>query len=171
MKINNKYIIMITSIIAIILIFVCCILLVDSSKKYRWKISLQSISKNNLLSSKDAIEVNKPISSSTAITFNVKLLPKTKIVYDVVIQNTGTIDASFDNISGIETINGIAPKEITYKVEKLDGINGDIYNGNNELQKEIGKNYFRVTIENSSNDPKPLEKKGTINFEYIQREE
>ena len=157
-------------IITILLIILCYFIILKKEKKYIWNINLETISKNNNLTSKNATEINTPIVSSSAVTFDVELPYKSRMVYDIIVQNTGSIDASFDQISGIDILNSNS-KGITYKVDKLDEANGDIYTGNNNLNKNGGKNYFRVTIENNSTDQKTVRKKGTINIEYIQRED
>lgn len=140
-----------------------------------WNISYSSITKNTTLSTPDAVEVSEPTASGTAATFDVKLpKPGSKMVYDLVVQNTGTIDATFNGISGVEALNAAAPTAITYKVDRLDSANGSIVTGTGDLVNTNGKNYFRVTIEWPSVDGQtvPTEvtsKTGTINLDYVQK--
>lgn len=139
-----------------------------------WDISFLSITKNTTLSTTDAVEVDEPTASGTAATFNVKLpAPGSKMVYDLVVQNTGTIDATFTEISGVDELNKILPTQITYKVDRLDSENGSPVVGTGDLLNTTGKNYFRVTIEwPASSTVVPTDttsKTGTIYLNYEQK--
>ena len=139
-----------------------------------WNISFLSITKNTTLSSSDAVEEDTPTASGTAATFNVTLpRPGSKMVYDLVVQNTGTIDATFSEITGVDELNSAAPSQITYKVDRLDAENGSVVTGTGDLLNTTGKNYFRVTIEwpaASSEVPTGLtSKSGTIYLDYVQK--
>ncbi len=139
-----------------------------------WDISFLSITKNTALSTTDAVEVEEPTASGTAATFNVKLpAPGSKMVYDLVVQNTGTIDATFNEISGVDELNKAAPTQITYKVDRLDSENGSVVQGTGDLLNTTGKNYFRVTIEwPATSTEVPTEttsKTGTIYLNYEQK--
>ena len=139
-----------------------------------WAISFLSIAKNETLSTADAVEVADPTATGTAATFNVKLpKPGSKMVYDLVVQNTGTIDATFQEVTGVDELNKAAPTQITYKVERLDSANGSPVEGTGDLLNTTGKNYFRVTIEwPATSEVVPTEttsKTGTIYLDYVQK--
>ena len=139
-----------------------------------WDISYKSITKNNTLSTTDAVEVDQPTASGTSASFNVTLPnPGSTIVYDLVVQNKGTIDATFDSVSGVDAINAQEPSVIKYKVDRLDSENGSIVVGQGDLLNTTGLNYFRVTISwpsDSTTVPTGVTSKtGTINLEYVQK--
>lgn len=113
----------------------------------KWDISFNSITKNETLSSSTAVEVEAPTASGTAVSFNVQLpQPGTKMVYDLVVQNNGTIDAEFKEITGVSETNAAEPTQIVYTVDRLDSADGSIVTGEGDLLS-TNKNYFRVTIE------------------------
>ena len=140
----------------------------------KWEISFLSIAKNDTLSTIDAVEVDTPTASGTAATFNVKLpQPGSKIVYDLVVQNTGTIDATFKEVTGVTETNNAQPTQITYTVDRLDSADGSVVTGTGDLLNTTGKNYFRVTIEWPENAGMPTtdvtSKTGTIYLDYSQK--
>lgn len=139
-----------------------------------WDISFLSIEKNTTLSSNDAVENSAPTATGTAATFDVTLpKPGSKMVYDIVVQNTGTIDATFKELNGVEELNTAAPQEIKYTAVRLDGENGDVVTGTGDLLNTTGKNYFRVTVEwpQASNTVPTgaVSKTGTIYLDYQQK--
>lgn len=139
-----------------------------------WNIEYASITKNTTLSTADAVENNAPTASGTAATFDVNLpAPGAKIVYDLVVQNTGTIDATFTDVTGIDELNAAEPTAIVYSIDRLDGENGNVVTGSGDLLNSTGKNYFRVTIEwPSASETVPTgttSKTGTINLNYVQK--
>ena len=127
-----------------------------------WNIEFESITKNADLTA-----------SGTAATFNVELAkPGAKMTYDLVVVNNGTIDATFNEITGIDELNTAEPKAITYKAERLDSANGSPVIGSGDLLAK-GKNYFRVTVEwPADSNTVPTEttsKTGTIYLDYVQK--
>ena len=139
-----------------------------------WNISFLSITKNTTLSTSDAVEVDSPTATGTAATFNVTLpAPGSKMVYDIIVQNAGTIDATFKQITGIDELNATEPSAIKYNAVRLDGPNGNIVTGTTDLLNTTGKNYFRVTIEwpsDSTEIPTTITSKtGTIYLDYGQK--
>lgn len=139
-----------------------------------WDISFLSINKNETLSTTDSVENSAPTATGTAATFDVTLpKPGSKMVYDIVVQNTGTIDATFKQLTGLDELNAAAPTEIKYSAVRLDGENGNVVNGTGDLLNTTGKNYFRVTIEwpaNSTTTPAGnVSKTGTIYLDYEQK--
>lgn len=136
-----------------------------------WSIDFTSIEKNTALSSTGVTEVNTPTASGTAITFNVNLSkPGDKMVYDVTVKNSGSIDAVFKQLTGVEEINTQAPLDITYTVQRLD-VNGQVLTGEGDLLSNQN-NYFRITIEwnpNSTAIPEVKSKTGTIYLDYQQK--
>lgn len=140
----------------------------------KWDISFLSIAKNTTLSTADAVEVAQPTASGTAATFNVTLpKPGSKIVYDLVVQNKGTIDATFKEVTGVTEANAAEPTVITYTVDRLDAENGTAVTGEGDLLNTTGKNYFRVTIEWPADAGMPTtattSKTGTIYLDYSQK--
>lgn len=145
-----------------------------STGNAKWDISFLSITKNTTLSSTDAVENSTPTASGTAATFDVTLpKPGSKMVYDLVVQNIGTIDATFNEITGVDEINAQEPTQLTYKVERLDSEDGIAVTGTADLLNTTGKNYFRVTIEwpaGSTQTPTTTTSKtGTIYLDYVQK--
>lgn len=139
-----------------------------------WDISFLSIDKNIELSTTDAIENENPTATGTAATFNVGLpRPGARMVYDIVVQNTGTIDATFKQLTGIEELNAAAPTAIKYSAVRLNGKDGSVVTGTGDLLNTDGKNYFRVTIEwpeSSTEIPTgTTSKTGTIFLDYQQK--
>lgn len=139
-----------------------------------WNISFLSIKKNEVLSTKDSKELSLPETVGTFATFNVELSqPGSRIIYDIVVQNTGTIDASLDTITGINEVNNEEPKNIIYKIDQLNYENGSIATTQLDLPNKTGKNYFRVTVEWPITDiNKPISnasKAGTIFLNYKQK--
>lgn len=140
-----------------------------------WQIEYASITKNVALSTADAEEIEAPTASGTAATFSVKLpKPGSKMVYDLVVENKGSIDATLKEIAGVEALNAAAPTAITYKVDRLDGANGNVTTSTGDLDNTTGKHYFRVTVEWPSVDNQTIptgetSKTGTINLEYVQK--
>ena len=139
-----------------------------------WNISFASITKNDTLSTTDAIENAEPTATGTAATFNVTLpAPGSRMVYDIVVQNTGSIDATFQEITGINELNNSQPTAIVYKADRLDGPSGNVVTGTADLLNTTGKNYFRVTIEwpsTSTQVPTGVTSKtGTIYLDYAQK--
>lgn len=141
----------------------------------KWKIDFASITKNAELSTADAVEAAPASASGTSATFNVKLPnPGSKIVYDLVVQNTGTIDAEFVDVTGIDEVNGAQPTELVYSIDRLDGENGGSAGlAKADLPKTSGKHYFRVTVEwPAGSETVPTEttsKTGTIVLNYQQK--
>lgn len=138
-----------------------------------WNIEFESITKNTTLTTTGATEKALPTASGTAATFNVELAqPGAKIVYDLVVVNNGTIDATFEEITGIDELNAAEPKAITYTAERLNAENGTPVAGTGDLLSQ-GKNYFRVTVEwPSTSEAVPTETKsktGTIYLDYVQK--
>lgn len=142
-----------------------------------WDVSFLSITKNETLSTTDAVENSTPTASGTAATFDVTLpKPGSKMVYDIVVQNTGTIDATFKSITGIEELNAQAPTAITYTATRLDAADGNVISGEGDLLSaaDNNKNYFRVTVEwpvSSTDVPTgTVSKTGTIYLDYQQKQ-
>ncbi len=138
-----------------------------------WNIEFESITKNADLTTAGATEKSLPTASGTAATFNVELAqPGAKMTYDLVVVNNGTIDATFNEITGIDELNTAEPKAITYKAERLDGADGSPVTGSGDLLAK-GKNYFRVTVEwpaDSTTVPtETTSKTGTIYLDYVQK--
>lgn len=129
-----------------------------------WVIQFKSITKNTTLTTSGANEENPPTASGTSATFDVSFdHPGSKIVYDIVVENAGTIDASFVEISGLDTVNEIEPVDIKYTVEKTDA-DVDLLNGLEDT--------YRVTIEWKSDStavPTTTSKTATIHLDYIQK--
>ncbi len=140
----------------------------EKNKSEKWNISFESITKNDELSTEDAIENNGPSATSTAVTFDVTIPnPGSKIVYDLVVQNTGTIDAIFKEVKGITEANQSEPTNIVYKIERLDSKNGKVATGTGNLVNTTGKNYFRLTIEWPNDAPSKTDNTSKINTIYI----
>ena len=129
-----------------------------------WAIQFKSITKNDTLTTNGANEVNPPSASGVSATFDVSLdYPGAKIVYDIVVENAGTIDATFVEISGLDSANTIEPADIEYKVEKTD-LDNDLLSGATDT--------YQVTIEwiqNSETVPTTTSKTATIHLDYIQK--
>lgn len=129
-----------------------------------WLIQFRSITKNDSLSTAGANEQTAPTASGTNVTFDVTFdYPGAKIVYDVVVENAGTIDATFVEVTGVDAANTAEPIQIAYNVEKTDS-DTDLLNGNVDT--------YRVTIEwvsESDSVPTTTSKTATINLNYVQK--
>ena len=121
-----------------------------------WAIAFDSITKNTTLTSATGVtEVSEPVVSGTSATFDVTLSnPGAKIVYDVVVKNSGSIDAA----------NTAEPTQIQYTVEKTDA-DIDLLNGASDT--------YRITIEwpstSTSINTETTSKAATIHFDYEQK--
>ncbi len=143
-----------------------------STEDANWNIEFTSITKNNTLSTAGVAEVSAPTASGTAASFNVSLAkPGEKMVYDVVVKNSGTIDAVFKQMNGVDEINSATPTSITYTVQRLDTDDSVLTGEGDLLNGETHK--FRVTIEwaaSSTETPTTAATKtGTIYFDYQQK--
>lgn len=138
-----------------------------------WNIEFSSITKNTILSTAGATEVSAPTASGTAASFNVSLAkPGEKMVYDIIVKNSGSIDAIFKQMNGVDEINATSPQDITYTVQRLDTDDSIITGEGDLLNGETHK--FRVTIEwSSASSSLPVTtaamKTGTIYFDYQQK--
>lgn len=145
----------------------------SSSGNATWNIDFKSI---NIVESESAdyVENALPNVSGTAASFNVSLnSPGSKVVYELVVQNTGTIDATFNGITGVDTINETEPSYIKWYVERIDPVTGQPVNGEADINKVTGTQTFRVTIEwdksISTKNTSVTQKNGTIYFDYSQK--
>lgn len=138
-----------------------------------WNVEFESITKNATLTTPSAKEIALPTANSTAITFNIELSePGSKITYDLTVVNNGSIDATLNNILGIDELNANVPKEITYEIQKLDNGNSSKITDKEDLLAK-GRNHFRVTIKLDDNanesSTESKVKAGTIYLNYIQK--
>lgn len=138
-----------------------------------WDISFLSIAKNASLTNAFATENSAPTAAGTAATFDVTLsAPGATIVYDLIVQNTGTIDATFQTITGVDEINNNQPTAITYSVDRLNPTDDTVLIGVGDLLHGL-TNKFRVTITWPSTEVNvPTEttsKTGTIYLDYAQK--
>lgn len=138
-----------------------------------WNISFLSITKNTSLTTSTAIENSEPTAVGTAATFDVTLNePGATIVYDLIVQNTGSIDATFVETSGLKEINEDEPTQIEYSIERLNPDNDSILSGSGDLLHGT-TNKFRVTIKwpsTSTSVPSTITSKtGTIYLDYVQK--
>ncbi len=140
---------------------------IDKSKK--WLITIESVNKNNQLSSNDAIEISNPKIIGTSLVVDVEFKnSNSKIVYDIIVKNNGNFDALFKQISGIDELNKSEPKAITYTLERLGDDNSPVTGESTLLVG--GTDQFRLTIENSSNQANnSITKTGVIYFDYEQK--
>lgn len=146
---------------------------VAGSGNATWNIDFKSINIKES-ESKGYIENSVPNVSGTAASFDVSLnYPGAKVVYELVVQNTGTIDAVYKGITGVDTINQAAPTDIKWIVERIDPITGQAVNGEADIEKVTGTQTFRVTIEwdaeSTSISKTATQKSGTIYFDYAQK--
>lgn len=131
-----------------------------------WAIAFDSITKNTALTSAAGVtEVSEPVVSGASATFDVTFdYPGTKVVYDITVKNSGTIDAIYEGVSGVDAANEAAPTEIQYTVEKTDA-DVDLLNG--------GSDTYRVTIEwpstSTTVSKESSSKTATIHFDYAQK--
>lgn len=138
-----------------------------------WNVDFRSI---NIVEdiSNGYTENSLPNVSGTAASFDVSLnYPGSKVVYEIVVQNTGTIDAVYKGITGVDTINNAEPSYIKWYAERIDPVTGQSINGEADIEKLTGTQTFRVTIEwdssSTSQSSNSIQKNGTIYFDYIQK--
>jgi len=138
-----------------------------------WNISFLSITKNATLSTASATEVSTPTASGLAATFDVTVSePGATIVYDIIVQNTGTIDATLSAITGLLEINQAEPTAITYTFNRLNPVTDEILSDTGDLLHGT-TNKFRLTITwpatSTSVPTGTTSKSGTIYLDYVQK--
>ncbi len=138
-----------------------------------WNISFLSITKNASLSTSSAAEVNAPTASGLAATFDVTVSePGATIVYDIIVQNTGTIDATLSAITGLLEINQAEPTAITYTFNRLNPVTDEVVGNTGDLLHGA-TNKFRLTITwpatSTSVPTGTTSKSGTIYLDYVQK--
>ena len=86
-----------------------------------WDVAITSITQT---SATGATEVSAPTFNATSATFDVDLAyPGASATYNVVVTNSGTIDALFTAVGGVTAANANAPTYITYAVSGVtDGV-------------------------------------------------
>lgn len=147
-------------------------LTINGAKKPRWSINTTSLIKDETLSTSGANEIAKPKISGTSFTFNVNFTqPGEKIVYNVTVKNEGTIDAIYEETTGLNETNNTS-SNIIYTIERLDN-NSQTTTGKADLLS--GKtNNFRITIEwsNDNSTAQTINTEttvGTLNLIYDQK--
>lgn len=146
---------------------------VSGSGNATWSIDFKSINIKES-ESNGYVENSLPNVSGTAASFDVSLdYPGAKVVYELVVQNTGTIDAVYKGATGVDTINGAEPTDIKWYVERIDPISGQAVDGEADIEKVTGTQTFRVTIEwdssSTSISKTTTSKNGTIYLDYVQK--
>ena len=94
-------------------------------------------------------------------TFDVDLLyPGASATYIITVQNSGTIDAKLESITGIDTANTSAPTEIKYSINATE----------NEILAKGDSKEYTVTVkwEDSNAIPETKTKSTTITLNYVQ---
>lgn len=137
-----------------------------------WNIDFKSIQLVES-ESKGYTENSNPNAVGTAASFDVSLdAPGSKVVYELEVQNTGTIDATFKGITGVDTINATEPVDIKWTAERIDE-SGNALTGEADIVKNTGVQKFKVTIEWDANstsiNKNTTQKSGTIYLDYAQK--
>lgn len=127
-----------------------------------WDVHISGItpSSNNINNSaKDKIS---PTYTSTSATFNVDLTkPGATAQYTLTVENSGTINAKLDSISGIKEANSIEPTAITYTINAKE---------NDILLSGDTKDYIVTVTWNAdmTEIPENKTKTATITLNYVQ---
>ena len=125
-----------------------------------WDIKITNIAEGTLsgATSKTAAIVS---GDKLSATFDVDLLyPGASATYIITVQNSGTIDAKLESITGIDTANTSAPTEIKYSINATE----------NEILAKGDSKKYTVTVkwEDSNAIPETKTKSTTITLNYVQ---
>jgi hypothetical protein len=94
------------------------------------------------------------------------------MVYDIIVQNTGTIDAALSSVTGVVEINQAEPTAITYTFNRLDPATDQVVSDTGDLLHGT-INKFRLTItwpaSSTSVPTGTTSKSGTIYLDYVQK--
>ena len=127
-----------------------------------WDIKISNIAEGTVTgatSKKVAVVSGDKLSA----TFDVNLEhPGATATYIVTVENAGTINATLESITGIDTANAANPTDVVFDINAND---------NDVLNSGSTKDYT-VTIkwlENSENIPDTKEKTATITLNYVQK--
>lgn len=125
-----------------------------------WNVRIASIKEGTLNGaiSKTAAVVN---GDKLSASFDVNLqYPGSSATYIVTVENVGTINATLESITGIETANALEPTEITYSINAVE---------NDRLDSGATKEYIVTVTWNDSNTiPTTTTKSATITLNYVQ---
>lgn len=131
-----------------------------------WSVGFLSIEKDLANTSTSGVteSINFVVGETTA-DFDVTLdYPGTEVTYIVTIKNSGTIDATFDIITGVDEVNAIAPTALVYTVTKTDPSDDLLSNGTNTFTVNVEWPASETTVDTTN-----ISKTATINFDYIQK--
>lgn len=128
----------------------------------QWDVHIKSIAASTNNASTGAIDAVSPSFTSTSATFNVNLAyPGASASYIITVENSGSISAILQEVTGLEGVNATEPTGIKYEInaKKNDSLNaGDT------------KDYIvKVTWDASATQiPETKTKTATITLNYIQ---
>ncbi len=126
-----------------------------------WKIMFTDIKEGKM---NGAESKTSPSYTSTTATFDVNLLyPGASAQYVITVANQGSINAKLTSVDGIESVNKVAPKDITYSIDaKKD----------DTLASGATKDYIVTVTWNadSTEIPETKSKTATITLNYEQAE-
>lgn len=125
-----------------------------------WDIKISNIAEESLtgaVSNKAAVVAGDKLSAS----FDVNLqYPGASATYIVTVQNAGTINATLESITGVDTANVAQPVEITYTIDAKE---------KDTLNAGTTKDYrVTVTWADSNAIPEVKTKSATITLNYVQ---
>lgn len=127
-----------------------------------WDVHISGITASGNNSSTGAKDKISPTYTSTSATFNVDLTqPGATAQYTLTVENSGTINAKLDSISGIKEANAIEPTGITYTINAKE---------NDALLSGDTKDYIVTVTWNAdmTEIPENKTKTATITLNYVQ---
>lgn len=127
-----------------------------------WDVHIKSITSSSNNSSTGAKDKSTPSFTATSATFDVDLAyPGASASYIVTVENSGTINAMIDEVTGIESANTQEPTAIKYSINAVS---------KDELLAGTEKEYV-VTVkwdESATQIPNTKTKTATITLNYVQ---
>lgn len=127
-----------------------------------WDVHIKSITASSNNSNTGAKDKSTPSFTATSATFDVDLAyPGSSASYIVTVENSGSINAMIDEVTGIEAANSQEPAAIQYSINAVS---------KDELLAGTEKEYI-VTVkwnENVTQIPNTKTKTATITLNYVQ---
>lgn len=127
-----------------------------------WDVHIKGITASASNSTTGANDKTLPTFTATSATFDVNLAyPGATASYTVTVENSGTIAAKLEEVTGIETANSAEPTGITYNIDAK---------ANDTLAAGNTKDYIvTVTWDSSATQiPENKTKTATITLNYVQ---
>lgn len=131
-----------------------------------WNIEFTDIAEKTMTG---ATTVGEITATGTSASFEVDLqYPGATATYEITVENKGSIDATLESITGVDTANTTAPVEIQYAVTGMAA--------NDSLDSQVSKKVLVTVTWVASTDPEHPDtipttttKTATINLNFVQK--